>query len=61
MLLKALGSLFVYRSPKEKEGFKNHLMLLTCKKLRVLAGTNSHYSKAKLVSMILEDRDNKTS
>ena len=42
-----LGSFFVYKSPKEGEGFKRFLLTLSAKKLRALAGTTTHYSKKK--------------
>jgi len=53
--LDLLGSPFVYRSPTGLQGFRAGLMQLTHKKLRPLAGTNSHYSKAVMVSRIIAD------
>ena len=50
-----LGSFFVYRSPKEGEGFKRFLLTLSSKKLRALAGTTAHYSKKKLVEIYLKN------
>tara|TARA_R100001082_G_scaffold102190_1_gene72101 strand:- start:438 stop:638 length:201 start_codon:yes stop_codon:yes gene_type:complete len=52
--LDAVGSLFVYRSPKPNEGFARFLIDLPSKKLRFLADTNAHYSKKKLVKLYLE-------
>jgi len=49
-----LGSFFVYKSPKEGEGFKRFLLTLSAKKLRALAGTTTHYSKKKLVQIYLQ-------
>ena len=54
-LLDLLGSPFVYRSPAGLQGFRSGLLQLTHKKLRPLAGTNSHYSKAVMVSRIIAD------
>tara|TARA_B100000965_G_scaffold307775_1_gene266785 strand:- start:696 stop:875 length:180 start_codon:yes stop_codon:yes gene_type:complete len=53
-ILNWLGSFFVYRSPKPKEGFKRFLLTLPSRKLRVLAGTTTHYSKKKLVEIYFE-------
>ena len=53
--LDLLGSPFVYRSPTGLQGFRAGLLQLTHKKLRPLAGTNSHYSKAVMVSRIIAD------
>ena len=52
-LLNFLGSGFVYRSPKEREGYARFLEMLPSKKLRELAGSRAHCSKRKLVEMIL--------
>ena len=52
-LLKFLGSGFVYKSPKPYEGFKRFLIDLPSKQLRLLAETNAHYSKKKLVDLYL--------
>tara|TARA_R100000781_G_scaffold21977_1_gene16361 strand:+ start:159 stop:362 length:204 start_codon:yes stop_codon:yes gene_type:complete len=53
-LLDAIGSLFVYRSPKSYEGFARFLVDLPSKQLRSLAETKAHYSKKKLVKLYLE-------
>jgi hypothetical protein len=50
-----LGSFFVYKSPKEGEGFKRFLLTLSAKKLRALAGTTTHHSKKKLVELYLKN------
>ena len=52
--LDAIGSLFVYRSPKPYEGFERFLIELPSRKLRALAETNAHCSKKKLVKLYLE-------
>ncbi len=52
--LDAIGSLFVYKSPKPYEGFKRFLEDLPSRKLRSLADTNAHCSKKKLVKLYLE-------
>jgi len=54
-ILNWIGSFFVYRSPKEREGFKTFLLTLSAKKLRLLAGTTTHYSKKKLVELYLQN------
>lgn len=54
-LLDKIGSLFVYRSPSAKEGYKSGLLKLTNKQLKRIAGTPSNYSKKILVEMILND------
>ena len=54
IFLDWLGSFFVYKSPKEGEGFKRFLLTLSAKKLRALAGTTTHYSKKKLVQIYLQ-------
>ena len=54
-LLNWLGSFFVYRSPKPGQGYYNLLLQLTSKKLQVLAGTRTHYSKKKLVAIIIDN------
>ena len=54
-LLNWLGGLFVYRSPEPGQGYYNLLLQLTSKKLQVLAGTRTHYSKKKLVAMIIDN------
>ena len=53
-----LGSFFVYRSPKEGEGFKRFLLTLSSKKLQALAGTKSHYSKKKLIEIYFKNNAN---
>lgn len=54
-LLNWVGSFFVYRSPEPGQGYYNLLLQLTSKKLQVLAGTRTHYSKKKLVAMIIDN------
>tara|TARA_R100001594_G_C4048447_1_gene264543 strand:+ start:3240 stop:3428 length:189 start_codon:yes stop_codon:yes gene_type:complete len=53
-----LGSFFVYKSPKEGEGFKRFLLTLSSKKLQALAGTKSHYSKKKLIEIYFKNNAN---
>ena len=53
-LLDAIGSLFVYRSPKPYEGFARFLVDLPSRQLRSLAETNAHCSKKKLVKLYLQ-------
>ena len=53
-LLNAIGSLFVYKSPKPYEGFARFLADLPSRKLRSLADTNAHCSKKKLVEIYLQ-------
>ena len=55
IFLDWLGSFFVYKSPKEGEGFKRFLLTLSAKKLRALAGTTTHYSKKKLVDLYFKN------
>ena len=57
-LLSALGSLFVYRSPDEYDGYRRFLRDLTSKELQRLAGTPSHYSKTILINMIIDGLKN---
>ena len=52
--LDAIGSLFVYRSPKPYEGFKRFLLDLPSRELRSLAESNAHCSKKKLVQLYLQ-------
>ncbi len=52
--LDAIGSLFIYRSPKPYEGFERFLIELPSRKLRALAETNAHCSKKKLVQIYLD-------
>ena len=53
-LLDAIGSLFIYKSPKPYEGFARFLVNLASRQLRSLAETNAHCSKKKLVKLYLE-------
>ena len=53
--LKAIGSLFVYTSPDEHDGYRRFLRDLTSKQLQRRAGTSSHYSKTILINMIIDD------
>ena len=53
-LLDFLGSGFVYRSPKEREGYARFLEMLPSRTLRSLADSKAHCSKKKLVEMILK-------
>ena len=53
-LLDAIGSLFVYRSPKPYEGFARFLIDLPSRQLRSLAESNAHCSKKKLVQLYLQ-------
>ena len=52
--LNAIGSLFVYRSPKPYDGFKRFLIDLPSRELRSLAESNAHCSKKKLVQLYLQ-------
>lgn len=52
-MLDFIGSFFVYRSPQPMDGYRRFLMDLPSRKLKALAGTQTHYSKAKLVEMII--------
>ena len=52
-MFKAIGSLFVYKSPKGGEGYKHFLRYLSSKKLMKLAGTTGHYSKTELIRRIM--------
>ena len=52
-LLDSIGSLFVYKSPDPIDGFRHNLESLPSKQLKQLAGTQTHYSKKKLVQMIM--------
>jgi len=52
-MLDWLGSFFVYRSPT---GHENFLMMLPSRTLKMLAGTQTHYSKRKLVEIILTNQ-----
>ena len=55
-LLNFLGSGFVYRSPKEREGYARFLEMLPSRTLRSLADSKAHCSKKKLVEMILKQK-----
>ena len=52
--LDAIGSLFVYKSPKPYQGFERFLVDLPSRRLRSLADTNAHCSKKKLVEIYLQ-------
>ena len=52
-LLDFIGSGFVYKSPPPKQGFINFLQTLPTRKLKLIADTNAHYSKKKLVDLYL--------
>ena len=54
-LLTLIGSLFVYKSPDPIDGFRHNLELLPSKQLKQLAGTKTHYSKKKLVQLIMQN------
>jgi len=58
-LLNAIGSLFVYRSPQPFDGYERFLRALTSKKLQILAGTRTHYSKTILINMIVDEMKDK--
>ena len=58
-LLNAIGSLFVYRSPEPLAGFKTFLRYQTCRELRPLAGTKSHYNKTILINMIMDEMNDR--
>ena len=53
-ILNWLGSGFVYKSPKPYDGFARFLIDLPSKQLRLLADTNAHCSKKKLVEIYLQ-------
>jgi len=53
-ILDAVGSCFIYKSPKPYEGFARFLVDLPSKQLRSLAETNAHCSKKKLVELYLQ-------
>ena len=53
-ILNWIGSGFVYKSPKPYDGFKRFLLDLPSRELRLLADTNAHYSKKKLVEIYLQ-------
>ncbi len=54
-ILDQIGSLFVYRSPTHEEAYKNFLLKTPNRVLRMIAGTTSHYSKKKLIELILQE------
>ena len=54
-LLDWIGSFFVYKSPAPIDGFRHNLELLPSKHLKRLAGTKTHYSKKKLVQLIMQN------
>ena len=54
-LLDLLGSPFVYQSPDPIDGFRHNLELLPSKQLKQLADTQTHYSKKKLVQLIMQN------
>ena len=53
-LLDWLGSFFVYKSPEPLDGFRHNLEFLPSKQLKQLADTQTHYSKKKLVQLIMQ-------
>jgi hypothetical protein len=53
-ILDVIGSLFVYRSPYEYDGYRRFLRYKTSKELQTIAGTSSHYSKTILINMIID-------
>ena len=54
-LLDLIGSLFAYKSPDPIDGFRHNLELLPTRKLKHLAGTKTHYSKKRLVQIIMQN------
>ena len=54
-LLDWIGSFFVYKSPAPIDGFRHNLELLPTRKLKHLAGTKTHYSKKRLVQIIMQN------
>jgi hypothetical protein len=52
-MFKAIGSLFVYKSPKPRDGYKRFLRYLTSRQLGELAGTKTHYAKTELIRRIM--------
>ena len=54
-LLDWIGSLFIYKSPEPIDGFRHNLELLPARKLKHLAGTKTHYSKKRLVQIIMQN------
>ena len=50
-----LGSFFVYKSPDPIDGFRHNLEHLPSKKLKQLANTQTHYSKKRLVQIIMQN------
>ena len=49
-----IGSFFVYKSPDPIDGFRHNLELLPSKQLKQLADTQTHYSKKRLVKIIMQ-------
>ena len=54
-LLDWIGSFFIYKSPEPIDGFRHNLELLPTRKLKQLAGTKTHYSKKRLVQIIMQN------
>ena len=54
-LLDWIGSFFIYKSPEPIDGFRHNLELLPTRKLKHLAGTKTHYSKKRLVQIIMQN------
>ena len=52
-LRDSIGNLFVYRSPEPEESYRNYLLSLPSRELKIRAGTRTHYAKRKLVDIIL--------
>jgi len=58
-LLKAIGSLFVYRSPDPEDCYRSYLATKSNRELREIAHTPSHYSKTMLINMIIDGENSK--
>ena len=56
-LLDWIGSFFIYKSPEPIDGFRHNLELLTTRKLKQLADTQTHYSKKRLVQIIMQNSE----
>ena len=52
-----IGSFFVYKSPAPIDGFRHNLELLPSKQLKQLADTQTHYSKKRLVQIIMQNSE----
>ena len=52
-----IGSFFVYKSPDPIDGFRHNLELLPSKQLKQLADTQTHYSKKRLVQIIMQNSE----